>query len=177
MIHMSNLNSLHGAQPEPELRFVGSIQEGRIPSLVDLCAGIANDFGVSKSKINRLSRLCVEVLQNAVRHASSETKEMVSVMVYTHLSELILVCRNTASMSDAMKAQAILGELSKLEPEEVKNHFRSSLGKATLSERGGAGLGLIDITYRSGEVPDFEIIPHENPELCNYAIRTKLNIA
>ena len=89
----------------------------------------------------------------------------------------ILVCRNTASMSDAMKAQAILGELSKLEPEEVKNHFRSSLGKATLSERGGAGLGLIDITYRSGEVPDFEIIPHENPELCNYAIRTKLNIA
>lgn len=175
MIHMSNLNSLQSAQPE--LRFVGSIQEGHIPSLVDLCTGVANDFGVSRSKINRLSRLCVEVLQNAVRHASKESKEMVSVMVYTHCSELILVCRNTAAMSDAIKAQGILGELSKLDSEQIKTHFRSALGKATLSERGGAGLGLIDITYRSGEVPDFEILPHDNPKLCNYAIRTRLGMS
>lgn len=175
MIHMSNLNSLQSMQPE--LRFVGSIQEDHIPSLVDLCTGIAKDFGITRSKINRLSRLCVEVLQNAVRHASNDTKEMVSVMVYTHCSELILVCRNTATLSDAVKAQEILGELGKLDPEQVKAHFRTSLGKATLSERGGAGLGLIDITYRSGEVPDFEIMPHENPLLCNYAIRTRLTMS
>ena len=63
----------------------------------------------------------------------------------------------------------------KLKKEFKKLVDLSQEGKATLSERGGAGLGLIDITYQSGEVPDFEIVPHEEPTLCNYAIRNKLS--
>lgn len=162
---------------EPELRFVGSVKEEHIPSLVDLCKGIAKDFGIAKAKMNRLARLCVEVLQNAARHASKESDDMISVMVYTHCDDLILVCRNTATLDDALKAQDILGELSLLGPEEIKKYFRSSLDKATLSDRGGAGLGLIDIAYRAGEVPDFEIIPHRDETLCNYSIRTRLSLS
>lgn len=164
------------ANRQPELRFVGSVKEEHIPSLVDLCKGIARDFGVAKTKMNKLARLCVEVLQNAARHASREADEMVTVMVYTHRKDLILVCKNTASLKDALKAQDILGQLSILSVEEIQEHFRASLNTATLSDRGGAGLGLIDITYRAGEVPDFEIVPHENAELCNYAIRTRLTL-
>ena len=161
----------------PELKFVGSVREEHIPSLVDLCKGIAHDFGVAQTKMNKLARLCVEVLQNASRHATKDASHFVTILVYPHRKDLVLVCRNTALLTDALKAQAILGKLSLLRPKEIQAHFRASLDKASFSERGGAGLGLIDIAYRAGEIPDFEIIPHEDADLCNYSIRTRLSMS
>ncbi len=161
---------------QPELRFVGAVKEEHIPSLVDLCKGIARDFGVAKIKMNKLSRLCVEVLQNAAKHASKEANDLVTVLIYSYRKDLVLVCKNTADLNDALKAQDILGQLSMLTVKEIQEHFRASLNTATLSDRGGAGLGLIDIAYRAGEVPDFEIIPHEDAKRCSYAIRTRLTL-
>ena len=52
-----------------------------------------------------------------------------------------------------------MDKVNSLTPEELKQYYKEVLNNGTMSEKGGGGLGMIDIARKSGQKLDYEFLP------------------
>ena len=65
--------------------------------------------------------------------------------------------------------------INSLNQEELKNLYKKQIKEGSLSEKGGAGLGLIDIARKTGRKLDYQFLPLDDKE--NYFFLLKVKIA
>ena len=52
-----------------------------------------------------------------------------------------------------------LAKINAMDPEELREYYREKLGTTELSDRGGAGLGFIDMARKSGQKLEYNFQP------------------
>ena len=57
---------------------------------------------------------------------------------------------------NADKLKGRLDKINSLEPEELKAYYKEVLNNGMMSEKGGGGLGMIDIARKSGQRLEFD---------------------
>lgn len=108
-----------------------------------------------KKKVNNI---LVECLQNIFHHGEDFTGEK---GFENENSILFLVCKNNNNryrvitgnhmpLSGVSALKNKIDKVNSLSIEEVKNYYRDLLNNTELSEKGGAGLGMIDLVRKSG---------------------------
>lgn len=55
-----------------------------------------------------------------------------------------------------------MDEINSLPPEELKEHYKRVLNNGQMSDKGGGGLGMIDIARRTGKPLFYEFTPINN---------------
>jgi len=116
-----------------------------------------SDFGFVGRK--RLFMFVLESLQNISRHSNKEQHSIMSLVTYSKTPEGYTVTTgNIMDKSHVPELRKRLREINKLNPEEVKTYYRQMLDASKISDKGGAGLGLIEMAKKTGNKLDFDFI-------------------
>ncbi len=127
-----------------------------------------SEFGLTGRK--RLFMFVLESLQNVSRHIDSSEYECMSLVVYSKNDSGYTVTTGNVIRKDeepGLREQLLL--LNKLGKEELRALYRKKLGSTSLSEKGGAGLGLIEMAKKTGNKLDFDFI-RINDELVYFVL-------
>ncbi len=123
-------------------------------SILDLTeASLQTEEQSSKIK-KRVFAIMVEGLQNITRHqdASQDTEpDHISIFVIQKiLDKYYITTGNIIENANIEKLENLINKINSLDKKELKQYYKDVLEEGTLSEKGGAGLGLIDMARKSG---------------------------
>jgi hypothetical protein len=127
-----------------------------IPSLTDKILALAetnmNLIGEVSKTQKRVYFVMVESLQNITRHQDiSQTQDNQALFVVQNRGgKYGMASGNVIENSNIESLQQKLDKINSLDADALKAHYKDVLENTGLSEKGGAGLGLIEIARRSG---------------------------
>lgn len=110
---------------------------------------------------NKISFLIAECFQNVVRHADhppivNQTNNKPSHFMLRHTEDGYYVgSANLVDNGEVDRLKKHLENLNQMSAEELRALYLEVLANATFTERGGAGLGLIEMARKSKEAYDF----------------------
>lgn len=121
--------------------------------------------GEQKQLRKRVFNILVECLQNIVNHSAgtSDDDTIPSILLLGRNEEdFLIVTGNNIENRNIEKFKTKIEEVNSWGHSEIREIYSERLGKAEYSEKGGAGLGLIDIYKRSGKKLEYAIEPIDN---------------
>lgn len=127
-----------------------------------LCIAELKLAGIGKNKRlrKRVFHILVECLQNVVKHSApgsdSDNSESL-IMIGRHKNEFFIITGNLIANSGVKAFEKRIKEINGWDQKDMREIYSARLGRSKYSEKGGAGLGLIDIYKRSGRKLRHEI--------------------
>jgi hypothetical protein len=136
--------------------------ENSVPLLMLLEKEMVNsEFGFVGRK--RLFMFVLESLQNVSKHSNKSHHANMSLVVYSKTGSGYTVSTgNVLPSSGIAELKDKLEEINNIETKEIRNVYRQMLNTSELSEKGGAGLGLIEMAKKAGNKLDYDFIDLNN---------------
>lgn len=129
-------------------------------SLTDKIIGLAEVYLESNLELNKLRNktgfLVAECFQNVVRHSTTDTEHIQnpagneSFLIRFYDSKVFIASENTLPNEDVDDLKKKLDDVNRYDRAELKALYLESLEKGEMSEKGGAGLGLIEMARKTG---------------------------
>lgn len=111
----------------------------------------------------RLFIFMLEDLQNITRHTLKTGHEVGSIVAYSKTDNGYTVSTGNAITKDEVPdLRKRLEEINMMGPEQIKEVYRTVLQVADLTDKGGAGLGLLEMARKTGNRLDFNFSPLDN---------------
>ena len=113
----------------------------------------------------KVFHVMVECLQNISKHADSFGSDDFLFagrgifMVSKEEMEYHVTTGNVIENSKIQELTKILDHINTLDKEGLKDLYKTQMREGRLSEKGGAGLGFIDIARKTGRKLDFHFLP------------------
>jgi hypothetical protein len=132
--------------------------ENSVPMLMLLEKEMQNsEFGFVGRK--RLFMFVLESLQNVSRHGEKSSHADMSMVLYSKTATGYTVMTGNMIPSSATAGlREKLDAINNLEPQDVRNVYRQMLSNSVISDKGGAGLGLIEMAKKTGNKLDYDIV-------------------
>jgi hypothetical protein len=110
----------------------------------------------------RIYSIMVEGLQNITRHqddSEEASQEYYGIFVIQKKGEKYYITTgNVADTSNIDTLKKLLEKINSLEKDALKDYYKEVLEEGSLSNKGGAGLGLIDMARKSGNKLLYEFV-------------------
>jgi hypothetical protein len=140
--------------------YKGNLDPQLTERILDLAETNMNITGESSKTQKRVFFIMVESLQNITRHQDNKKEA-------EEATQSFFVMQNTGkeyqissgNVIESSKVEEVKGKLEKvnsLGQDELKEYFKEVLSTTGISEKGGAGLGLIEMARRSGNKLAFD---------------------
>ncbi|MDT8401846.1 MAG: SiaB family protein kinase [Bacteroidales bacterium] len=116
-----------------------------------------SEFGLTGRK--RLFMFVLESLQNVSRHINTSEHACMSLVVYSKNDSGYTVSTGNVihnEEEEGLRKQLVV--LNTLAKDELRALYREKLGSTSLSDKGGAGLGLIEMARKTGNKLDFDFL-------------------
>ncbi len=132
--------------------------ENSVPLIMLLEKEMENsEFGFVGRK--RLFMFVLESLQNVSRHQQKKHANM-SLVVYSKTGNGYTVTTgNVLSTANISDLRVKLENINNLDTKEIRKVYRQMLNASEISNKGGAGLGLIEMAKKTGNKLDFDFVP------------------
>ena len=136
--------------------------ENSMPLLTLLEKEMENsEFGFVGRK--KLFMFVLESLQNVSRHSNKNLYADMSLVVYSKTDNGYTVATgNVLPVTGIDDLKSKLSEINHLQPDEIRKAYRKMLSTTEFSNKGGAGLGLIEMAKTTGNKLDFDFVPLNN---------------
>lgn len=147
------------------LSFKGEMSAELLTSILQIIENKLDLFGESLKVKKRMFNIMVECLQNLHHHITQPAKDAgkelpsVIVMVAKNVTGYSIITGNFVQDKEVGDLQNRLEEINSMDQDQIKKLYKSVLAEGKISEKGGGGLGMIDIARKSGEKLDFGFIP------------------
>lgn len=137
-------------------------RENSIPLLMLLEKEMENsEFGFIGRK--RLFMFVLESLQNVSRHSGEKPLADMSLVVYSKTNGGYTVTTgNVISTINVDDLKRRLDEINNLQSGDLRVVYRQMLSNSGLSDKGGAGLGLIEMAKKTGNKLDYDFLKLDN---------------
>lgn len=117
----------------------------------------SSDFSFVGRK--RLFMFVLESLQNVSRHSKINEHAEMSLVVYSKTDTGYTVTTGNVISTDSIASlKSRLEKINNIDVKEIRNVYRQMLSNSEISNKGGAGLGLIEMAKRTGNKLDFDFI-------------------
>ncbi len=122
----------------------------------------------SNSVQKKVFHVMVECLQNISRHADDFGSEDFLFagrgifMVSKGMNEYSVTTGNVVDNNKIEHLTEMLNNINSLDREGLKQLYKNKMKEGRLSDKGGAGLGFIDIARKTGKKLDFHFLPIDN---------------
>ncbi len=146
-------------------------RDNSVPLLMLLEKEMENsEFGFIGRK--RLFMFVLESLQNVSRHSDGSQHARMSLVIYSKVADgYTVTTANVISSSNIEELKKRLDEINKLETNEIRSVYRQMLSNSEFSNKGGAGLGLIEMAKKTGNKLDYDFVPLD--DINSYFILSK----
>lgn len=127
----------------------------------------------------RVYHTLVETLQNLQRHSDAITQYNIEkssgvFMIGKKDNIYYIITSNKIVTETIPKLTRAIETVNNATPEELKKMYKKQLRDGSLSKKGGAGLGLIDIARKTDEKLDYLFIPIDN-NLNYFVLKAEIN--
>jgi hypothetical protein len=107
----------------------------------------------------RLFMFVLESLQNVSKHVGKNAHSDMSLVVYSKTDNGYTVTTgNVIPGSDINDLKGKLDEINNLESDKIRDVYRQMLSVSEFSNKGGAGLGLIEMAKKTGNKLDYDFV-------------------
>ena len=154
------------------LAFRGQVSSDLLGSLLNIAENKLTEIGYKTSKRKKAFNVLVECVQNMYNHAKASGKPNASrgdgsgvlIMIATNDS-ISIATGNNIGKEQAEVLKLRLEHLNELEEDNLREEYKKQLVEGKFSERGGAGLGFIDIARKSGHQLEYRFLPLDDERI------------
>jgi len=149
------------------LAYEGEINHDIIKTFTSLAEGNMSRHEEPENLQKKVYHVLVECLQNIVKHASF--LKTINNIEYLKNRGMLLICRNqneyqitTGNLiekSTKSYLEGLLNHINALSIDELNQLYKERLKTGQISDKGGAGLGFIDIRRKTGAELTFQFLP------------------
>lgn len=152
------------------LSFKGNITSELLTSILQIVESKMETLDEPPKIRKKVYNILVECLQNLYHHIDDlpdEEKESrinstAIFMIGKKSSEYSIVTGNYITNDNVTSMKSRLEKINAMDKEELKAYYKEVLSNGEMSEKGGGGLGMIDIARKSGKKLEFEFLPVDN---------------
>jgi hypothetical protein len=173
---MNYIYDLHRTMMSQKLILVyqGDFTQETTKSILAMAERNIDSSGEESSIKRKVFNVMVEALQNIVKHSD----ELVDGTIRSHAAIFLIgresnrytiMSGNPIRKENTAKLQKKLEHINSLDKEGLKGLYKEIIKNTTISEKGGAGLGFVDMARKSGEKLVFDF-PQMSDEYCFFTL-------
>ncbi len=149
----------------PSFIFVGNFDQLFTGVILDMAETGQSSISANGAVKKKVSYMLVESFQNLIKHAESDMSEtissgnsgMFSFKNYPH--GFVINSINYVRNKDVPSLESQVMDINSMSQPALKDHYLNRLNAGKLSDKGGAGLGLIELARKSGQKILYHIAP------------------
>ncbi len=178
---MNYIYDLHRTMLAQKLILVyqGEFTQESTKSILAMAERNLDTTGEDSSIRRKVFNVMVEALQNIVKH----TDEMVDAETRSHAAIFLIgretkcysiMSGNPIRKSNIPRLTATLEKINQLDKEGLKEMYKNIIKNTTISEKGGAGLGFVDMARKSGDKLEYQF-PEMNAEYAFFSLKVNVS--
>ena len=177
---MNFIYDLHRTMMSQKLILVyqGDFTQETTKSILAMAERNIDSSGEESSIKRKVFNVMVESLQNIVKHSDElidgETRSHAAIfLIGREANRYTIMSGNPIRKSNIPKLKQTLEKINGLDKEGLKDLYKDIIKNTTISEKGGAGLGFVDMARKSGEKLEFEF-PDMSAEYCFFSLKVNV---
>lgn len=166
------------------LVYEGEITHQITKAFTSLAENKMDSYSEDASMKKKVFHVMVECLQNLSKHAEEFEVEGNQggagngIFIVGRLGDddqdYQVMTGNAVEISKVSELKALLEKINHLDKDGLKELFKKQMREGSLSEKGGAGLGLIDIARKTGEKLEYHFVEIDDKSTF-FLLRTKIS--
>jgi hypothetical protein len=161
--------------------FSGELHFKTIEILLTQAKEKLHDLKVKTVLRKRIVHILIECLENVYKYTKINiVGEYANIDYFTKVSlekvddSFIITSGNTILNSDIKKLKNKIEKVNSLNRKKLQKYYDEIINNGIISEKGGAGLGIIDIAIKSGKPIGFNFTK-ENDRISFYELRVEIS--
>ena len=178
---MNYIYDLHRTMIAQKLILVyqGEFTQESTKSILAMAERNLDTTGEDSSIRRKVFNVMVEALQNIVKHSD----ELVDGSIRNHAAIFLIgrdekrysiMSGNPIRKANIEKLNGALEKINSLDKDGLKDLYKEIIKNTTISEKGGAGLGFVDMARKSGEKLEYQF-PEMNPEYAFFCLKVNVS--
>ena len=156
------------------LVYQGDFTQESTKSILSMAERNLDSSGEDSSIKRKVFNVMVEALQNIVKHSDElvdgKTRSHAAIfLIGKEANRYSIMSGNPVRKENVPKLQKTLDHINGLDKDGLKELYKEIIKNTTISEKGGAGLGFVDMARKSGGKLEFEF-PEMNSEYCFFCL-------
>ena len=148
------------------LSFKGDITSELLSSMLQIMETKLENIDEQPKVRKKVYNVLVECLQNLYHHrdemkiesSKDEAKKQAIFMISKNTVEYNIMTGNFVKSDKVPSLQARIDKINAMDKDELKQYYQDVLSLEGFSEKGGGGLGFIDIARKSGQKLNYEVL-------------------
>lgn len=149
------------------LSFKGEVTSELLTSVLSIMESKMDYMEESPKTKKKVFNVLVECLQNLYHHIEADESGIVEkiearsalFMISKKDDNFVIQTGNYVDNESAEDLEAKLDQINSMDKDELKKYYQDVLSNGQLSEKGTAGLGMIDIARKSGNKLEYLFLP------------------
>jgi hypothetical protein len=177
---MNFIYDLHRTMMSQNLILVyqGEFTQETTKSILAMAERNLDSTGEESSIKRKVFNVMVEALQNIVKHSD----ELVEGDVHSHTAIFLIgkeqdrysiMAGNPIRKNNMPKLKNTLEHINSLDKDGLKELYKEIIKNTTISDKGGAGLGFVDMARKSGEQLEYEF-PEMSPDYFFFCLKVNV---
>jgi hypothetical protein len=162
------------------LIYEGDFTQETTKSILTMAERNLESSGEESGIKKKIFNVMVEALQNIVKHsddgrAGEDNNHHAAIFLIGHeKSQYSIMSGNPVKNANLPSLKNALEHINSLDKDGLKDLYKEIIKNTTISDKGGAGLGFVDMARKSGEKLEWTFVPM-NDEFSFFCL--KVNIA
>jgi hypothetical protein len=151
------------------LSFKGDITSELLTSILQIMESKLDNLQEEPKIKKKVYNVLVECLQNLYHHMDEVAQTIVATdniaprsaifMIGKTGTEYTILTGNYILTANVEKLRTKLDKINAMDKEQLKEYYKEILNNDEFSEKGGGGLGMIDIARKSGQKLNYNFLP------------------
>jgi hypothetical protein len=177
---MNFIYDLHRTMMSQKLILVyqGDFTQETTKSILAMAERNIDSSGEESNIKRKVFNVMVESLQNIVKHSDElvdgETRSHAAIfLIGREDGKYTIMSGNPIRKANIPKLKQTLEHINALDKDGLKELYKEIIKNTTISEKGGAGLGFVDMARKSGGKLEFEF-PEMSGDYCFFSLKVNV---
>jgi hypothetical protein len=177
---MNFIYDLHRTMMSQKLILVyqGDFTQETTKSILAMAERNIDSSGEESSIKRKVFNVMVESLQNIVKHSDElvdgETRSHAAIfLIGREATRYTIMSGNPIRKSNIPALKEKLELINGLDKDGLKDLYKEIIKNTTISDKGGAGLGFVDMARKSGEKIEF-VFPEMSHDYCFFCLKVNV---
>jgi hypothetical protein len=177
---MDFIYDLHRTMMSQKLILVyqGEFTQESTKSILSMAERNLDSSGEESSIKRKVFNVMVEALQNIVKHSDElidgKTRSHTAIfLIGKESNRYSIMSGNPVQKKNVEKLKKTLEHINNLDKDGLKELYKEIIKNTTISEKGGAGLGFVDMARKSGGKLEFQF-PEMNNDYCFFCLKVNV---